>query len=65
MAHQKLKTPGAGIALFPGPKYKMKRGVLRLDDLEKLAQRKAVELGPDHPEVKMLRKEIADRHGKA
>lgn len=53
-------------SLFPGAKYQVH---LRpqppdgrdLEVMEDSARRLAVELGPDHPRVKMLRKEIADR----
>jgi hypothetical protein len=49
--------------LFPGPKYQpvMRRGPIPLDELKRQAQRDAVTLGPDHPKVKALRKEIAER----
>jgi len=45
--------------LFPGPRYlpQLRQGYPTLKAVGLLA----VELGPDHPKVKMLRKDIADR----
>ena len=48
-------------ALFPGPKHEVRYGVLGLDDLRDQALSLAATLGPDHPQVKLLRKELADR----
>ena len=47
--------------LFPGPKYEVKRGVMSTEALSSEATALAAQLGPDHPKVKMMRKEIADR----
>lgn len=53
-------------SLFPGASYQvhLRASPLHGGDLEAMedtARRLAVALGPDHPRVKMLRKEIADR----
>ena len=55
-------VPGTG-PLFPGPKYQIHRraSVPSLDALSETASDLARQLGPDHPRVKMIRKEIADR----
>jgi hypothetical protein len=54
--------PGNG-PLFPGPRYQVHRRAEppNLDDLIDTANQLARELGPDHPRVRMMRKEIADR----
>lgn len=63
MTHQKLKKPGENEPLFPGKKEPTRLGRLRLDDLKRKAQELATTLGPIHPEVRILRKEISDRDG--
>ena len=53
--------PGDG-PLFPGPKYKPNKGAtLNPKLLEREVLRLAAELGPDHPKVKLLKKELALR----
>lgn len=47
--------------LFPGPRYEVKREVMSTEALSSEATALAAQLGPDHPKVKMMRKEIADR----
>jgi hypothetical protein len=58
MATKKLVTPGTG-PQFPGPEYKIVRGTT--PDIERLEQDirwLSAELGPDHPKVKMLKKDL-------
>ena len=63
MAKKKSSRNLGSEQLFPGPKYQpvMRRRPIPLGDLQRQAQRDAVTLGPDHPKVKALRKEIAER----
>lgn len=64
MTHQKMQPPpGTALMLFPGKKIQVKRRshALNLGKLKAIIQRKSIELGPDHPEVKLLRKELANR----
>ena len=54
--------------LFPSEAYTVTRkakGAPHITEMEKTARDMAIRLGPDHPEVKRLRKEIADRTGKS
>ena len=64
MTHQKMKPPpGTEMRLFPGNKVqaKTRSQAVDLGTLKAIIQRKAVEHGPDHPEVRLLRRELADR----
>lgn len=57
---KKILLLGEG-PLFPGPKYQVKHGVLNIGELQKQVKRLAIELGPDHSQVRMMKKEIDDR----
>lgn len=64
MATKKIIVPGTG-PLFPVKKYEPKTGLMpdtRL--LKRDILRMSAELGPDHPKVKMLKKDLERRGSK-
>ncbi len=63
MGVKRFVPPGVG-PLFPGKRYNLKRGRPKLDDLKEAIQRFSVELGPNHPKVAMLKKDLALREGR-
>jgi hypothetical protein len=60
MAKQKwISGPlGTGLLQAPGEKYPMKIGRLSPGSLREAIRRLSIELGPDHPKVVMLKKDL-------
>ena len=60
MAKQKWNSgpPGTGLLQAPGEKYPMKIGRLSPGSLREAILRLSVELGPDHPKVVMMKKDL-------